>query len=380
MPLLLVAPRRWPRLRANDRPTNCPCARPHACQEKLNYDPVRQSEQPPLEVFNVKLLQASSNVPALAPEAAPRKEVRSSARSNYRSTLHFRHADLPCERLCDAFTQALEVKLRQAPTPTKAHRGSGTRREALEVKLKRGGERQPELPADRLASDPRREALEVKLKKGAERQPEVPAGLPESREGLAQLEQLRRVPSNQRANSGLIKRVSVEAMRRRASSLLEMAGGLKPSLLKAKQQQGAGGDGSSGDGGGDEMVEFVTSAHANLKNALAAQQAELARIEAEMEAERLAAEARAAEEERAAERKERKAMLERHLQRQQAVRQQAEAEADMQAEAERLAAEEEAARIERLRRACSPRRPSAADAHRTSCTERRRAMRRKRCG
>ena len=247
------------------------------------------------------------------------------------------------------------MKLRQAPTPGKSKRGSDTRREALEVKLKKGSA----APNDRQSkktSMTRREALEVKLKTNTERQPEVPVGQEESKEALAQLEQLRRVPSNQRVKSDndeerqiRLKRSSMIAMRRRASSLLEMAGGLKPSLLKAKDRAADRGSISGGDG--SEMVAFVTTAHANLKHALAAQQAELARIEAEMEAERLAAEARAEAERKAAERKERKAMLEKHLQRQQEVRQQAKAEADMRAEAERLAAEEEAARIEAQQRA-----------------------------
>ena len=186
--------------------------------------------------------------------------------------------------------EALEVKLRavKAVVAATPKRKSTTRREALETKLKHYVQE----PAEKRKSEIYREALEVKLHHAdapaaEERQSQLES--PE-REGLAKLEQLKKVPEAERTRP---KRNSIAEFRKRASSLMALAGGIKPSMLK---QAGGGG------GAGDEMKAFVTGAHDQLKAALEKQQAELARIEKEMEQDR--------KERKKAERKE---FLEQHL-------------------------------------------------------------------
>ena len=178
--------------------------------------------------------------------------------------------------------EALEVKLKPATPKDSSKRKSNTRREALEVKLTRAE------AAPRAPEQVRREALEIQLQSVTNRKTgefgDVSGN--EEKEGLAKLEQLRKVePITPRQSSA-------QALRKRASSLLAV-GGLKPSLLKNKRR--GGGDGAEGGGGSFEgFVHAAHDAHAQLKQALAAQQAELERLEAEMEREREEEEARRA--------------------------------------------------------------------------------------
>ena len=187
------------------------------------------------------------------------------------------------------------------------------RREALEVQLKTTP-RKAEVPGD---PEVRKEALEVQLRSAA-RDKTAEQKLEEEREALAKAKALRKVPSMQRGRSVKGARLSMLEMKRRASSLLAM-GGVKPSLLKAQAKQRED-RGTAEEDLDDEMLGFVTDAHAALKRVLEEQQKQLARLEAKAEQER-----------NAAAKKERQLLLERHLKDKQRV-----VEARTAEEAERI--------------------------------------------
>ena len=215
---------------------------------------------------------------------------------------------------------------RSMPVSNGSKRSSLTRREALEVKLKKTQLAARERAEDekeglKMAQDirsgkvaaravvvqreapqaPRKEALEIQLRSTSKerlRQTEREEASPsQTVEGLAKRNELKRVNSELRQKAGAMRDPRV-SMRRRASSLMAM-GGIKPSLMKAAKARR---EGSGEDEASDDFVGFVSVAHSQMKQALADQQAELARLEAEMEEKR-----------KEAQKAERAEMLNRHL-------------------------------------------------------------------
>ena len=190
----------------------------------------------------------------------------------------------------DTHREALGVQLkkREARSVKQQQEEAEGLRKARE--LQEGGkkkERAPELDAP---EEVRKEALEIQLKKrgqSVELEVEVEGEKDPEKEGLNKLGQLNRVPSAQRGKSFIGARPSMTEMRKRASSFLQM-GGVKPSLLKAKGKQAE--EPRSAEDDGDEFLVLLPNAHNAMKELLAKQQEELARLEAKAEAERKAAE------------------------------------------------------------------------------------------
>ena len=155
---------------------------------------------------------------------------------------------------------------------------------------------------------------------------EVPAAPAADREALAKASELRRVASQERTRGSFTS--MRKDLQRRASSLMQM-GGIKPSLLKQRREGGGtANEPQSGEDADETFITFVNEAHAQLQHVLLKQKEEMARIDARIEAERIAAE-----------KKERALLLERHLKQKREVQ-----SARDEAEAERLRATQVAER------------------------------------